>query len=127
MASDDRITVTVEQPPTATTPLENILDSSMEDEAEISQPSDIDQTPRVVKMAWQPLPPFRLVAAFVDVGNRFSSSVRRAATSNTLASTFQRGHPILTQWVSPLASSMEVVWVLVMSGLPRALVGGSDR
>ncbi|KAK8987468.1 hypothetical protein V6N11_027219 [Hibiscus sabdariffa] len=119
MASDHRITVTVEEPPTATSPLENISDSSMEDEAEISQPSDIDQppkgnedvlgvaillaataapvssptsqgyrarplltllllsnsqtqTPRVVKMAWKPLPPFRFAAASVDVGARSS-------------------------------------------------------
>ncbi|KAK8625428.1 hypothetical protein V6N13_090300 [Hibiscus sabdariffa] len=41
MASDDRITVTVEEPPTATSPFENISDSSIEDEAEISQPSYI--------------------------------------------------------------------------------------
>ncbi|KAK8562869.1 hypothetical protein V6N12_010933 [Hibiscus sabdariffa] len=60
------------------------------------------QTPMVVKIAWKPLLPLCQAAAFVDVGHRFSSSVRRAATSNTLTSAFQGGHPILTQWVSPL-------------------------
>ncbi|KAK8512952.1 hypothetical protein V6N12_030360 [Hibiscus sabdariffa] len=41
MASHDSITITVQDPPA---PLENTADSSKEDEAGISQPSDIAQT-----------------------------------------------------------------------------------
>ncbi|KAK9006043.1 hypothetical protein V6N11_035096 [Hibiscus sabdariffa] len=50
-----------------------------------------------MKMAWKPLPSFRLAVVFVDVSHRFSSSVRRAATNNMLVSAFQGGHPILMQ------------------------------
>ncbi|KAK8489527.1 hypothetical protein V6N11_066315 [Hibiscus sabdariffa] len=58
---------------------------------------------------------YPLFVSFIDIGHRFSSSVRRAAINNTLASSFQGGHPILTQWVLPLG------------GLSRVLVGNGKR
>ncbi|KAK8562864.1 hypothetical protein V6N12_010928 [Hibiscus sabdariffa] len=74
--------------------------------------------------------PLRLAAAFVNAGHRFSSSVRRVTTSNTLASAFQDSH---YHWGSELnrgclgAGDVWFAESFVICGLPRALVGDGKR